>query len=408
MKNTIRLSTFLIASLFLFSGHLSAQFTNCDENGIDQTTEEPCVNTLVTSVPYLRVINDARSGGMGDNRLTVTPDANAIFYNSSKLAFVDRKFGFSGGYTPWLRSLDVKNVWLGSFSGYLSIDQSQTIGFSLRRFSLGNAQFTDQNGQPLNSDKPRESDFALSYNRLLGERFAAGITLKYIHSILANGLTVGGETIVPGKAVAGDISFTYKAPITDFTELTLAGAISNLGSKISYTESSIKDFIPTNLGIGGGVRFILGDGFWIHTALDINRLLVPTPPGGNPFSSENAGGGDSTIPDYIEQSVIAAALRSFGDAPGGFQEEMRENTYSLGAEVHLKYASIRLGHFNEHKLKGGRKYTTIGLGVNYRKYAALDFSYLWTHSEQRHPLDKTFRLSLLVNFVDTKPLVVFD
>jgi len=398
MKNIIRLTSFLIISL-LFSGISSAQ---CD----NLLTGNSC-NTIITSVPYVRIINDARSGGMGDNRLTVTPDANAIFYNSSKLAFVDRKFGFSGGFTPWLRSLGVKNVWLGTFSGYVSIDQSQTIGVSLRHFSLGTVFLTDQNGQPLGNSTPRETDFALSYNRQLSERFAAGLTLRYIHSSLADGYVIWGETIVPGKAVASDISFTYKAPIADFTELTLAGAISNLGSKISYTQSANKDFIPTNLGIGGGVRFILGDGLWIHTALDINRLLVPTPPL-DPFSPENAGGGDPTIPDYKEKSIIAAALGSFSDAPGGFKEEMQENNYSLGAEIHLKYASIRLGHFNEHKLKGGRKYSTIGLGANYGKYVALDFSYLWTHSEESNPLDKTFRLSLLVNFIDTKPPVVFD
>lgn len=400
MKNTITQTTFFIILLFLFSGTLSAQLGLCDQNGINQTTGQPCVNTIVTSVPYLRLITDARSGGMGDNRLTLTPDANAIFYNSSKLAFVDRKFGFAGGFTPWLRALGLKNVWLGNFSGYLSIDQSQTIGVSLRRFSLGTIQFTDENGQPLGSSKPFETDFALSYNRQLGEQFAAGLTLKYIYSKLADGQTVDGKAIMPGKAVASDISFTYRAPIANFAELTLAGVVSNLGSKIKYTESSIGDYIPANLGVGGGLRFIIADGFWIHTALDINRLLVPTPPGGDPFNPENAGGGNPDIPDYKEKSVMAAALGSFGDAPGGFKEEMQENTYSFGTEIHLKYASLRFGRFNEHKTKGNRKFLTYGIGANYDKYVALDFSCLIALTQERHPLDRTYRLSLLVNFME--------
>jgi len=400
MKNIIAQTAFFIIFSILFSSSLSAQLGLCDLDGINQATGQTCVNTIRTSVPYLRIINDARSGGMGDNRLTLTPDANAIFYNSSKLAFVDRKFGFSGTYTPWLRALGLKNVGLATFSGYVAIDQLQTVGLSLRRFSLGTIQFTDENGQPLGSDNPQEMDFALSYNRKLSERFAGGLTLRYIYSRLANGQTVQDEVIVPGTSVAGDISFTYKTPLGDFSELTVAGAINNLGSKISYTESGIGDFIPTNLGIGGGIRFILGDGFWIHTALDINRLLVPTPPGGNPFSEENAGGGDPNIPDYKEKSVIAAALGSFGDAPGGFEEEMRENTYSFGTEIHLKYASLRFGRFSEHRTKGNRKFITFGLGFNYDKFVAVDFSYLFPTTNQRSPLDRTLRCSLLVNFME--------
>jgi len=204
MKNTIRLTTFFIASLFLFSGHLSAQINSC----ITTPGWGSCVNTIVTSVPYLRIISDARSGGMGDNTLTTTSDANAIFYNSSKLAFVDRRFGFSANYTPWLRALGVENVWLGTFTGHLAIDELQTIGFSARRFSLGTVILTDENGQPLGSTQPREMDFALSYNRQLSKRFAAGLTFRYIHSSIAEGYVIGGEAVIPGTAMASDISFT--------------------------------------------------------------------------------------------------------------------------------------------------------------------------------------------------------
>jgi len=396
MKTLITRTVTVCTFLLFFFGTLSAQGNQCDEDGLNPSTGEPCVNTITTAVPYLRLTPDARSSGMGDIKLPSTPDVNAIYYNSSKLAFIDRKYGLSVSYMPWLKNLDLDNVWMGNLSGYARVDKLQTLGFSVRRFSLGTF-FANQGGQA-QEHKAFETDFAVSYNRLLGERFAGGLTLRYIYSKISEGQFVG-EMINPGTSIAGDISFTYKTPLSDFTELTLGGAITNLGSKIRYVESVGKDYLPTNLGIGGNVRFILGDDFWINTALDINRLLVPTPPGGNPFSTENNNSGNPNIPDYRERSVIAAAFLSFADAPGGFGEEMRENTYSLGGEIFFKYASLRVGYFHEHETKGTRRYLTYGFGLNYNKYVAIDFSYLNTLNKDE-PSPKTYHISVLVNFLD--------
>lgn len=399
MRNTISIIC-LFTILCLTSFMANAQINICDYNGINPITGQYCVNTIVTSVPFLRIAPDARSAGMGDVGIATSADANAMHFNSSKLAFADRKWGISPiNYTPWLRALGLTDVYHAYLSGYVRIGEMQTLGVSIRAFSLGTIQFTDENGQPLGTDNPFESELAISYNRKLSEKFALGLTLKSIYSKLANGQTVNNQTIVPGTSTAADISFIYQSPLSESFDLSVGGAIKNLGSKISYVEgSNRKDYIPTNLGIGSAVRWKFGEDHHLTFALDINRLLVPTPPGGNPFSSENNNSGDPTIPDYLEKSVLAAALGSFSDAPGGFSEEMRENTYSLGLEYHIKFFSARFGHFNEHRTKGNRKYLTGGIGFNYRKYAMLDFSYLFPATNQRNPLDNTFRCSLLLNF----------
>ncbi len=380
---------------------LQAQITaNCTEDGFDPITGQRCVNTIVTAVPFLRIIPDARSGAMGDVGIAISPDANAMHFNTSKLAFADKDLGISATYTPWLRALGLQDVYLAYLTGYKRIDDLQTVGVGLRYFSLGTIQFTDENGQPLGSDRPNEFELSLAYNRKLSEKFAAGLGLKYIYSRLANGQTVEDETITPGNSVAGDLSFTYRTPIQlgeGESMLTIGAAITNIGTKISYTKSANKDFIPTNLGIGAGLEYQIDEFNTINFALDLNRLLTPTPPSGDPLSPENDTDGDQ-IPDYKEKSIIAAALGSFGDAPGGFGEEMNEFTYSVGAEYwYDKQFAVRVGHFNEHKTKGNRKFFTVGLGLKYNIFG-LNFSYLVPTTNQRNPLDNTLRFSLLFDF----------
>ncbi len=391
MRNVIVGTIFFIAlCLLLIPCVLSAQVYPGNSYGIYRLTGQFYVYAIPTSVPYLGVTPDARSAGMGNAKLTSTPDANAIFYNSSKLAFADKKLGFATNTVPWYRQ-EVKNMRINTFSGYVRIDKSQTIGCFVRRFSLGDIRFLDGNGQPLESNKPFETDFALSYSRQLKERFAVGITLKYIYSKLAEGQTTLYQTIIPASALAGDISFTYKTPLSDFTELTIGSAITNLGPKISYAEGYVGNYMPTNLGVGTGVQFIFNDNFWMHTALDVNRLLVLSPPYSNNYID-----GYTPVPDYREASAISGIFRSFSDASGGFKEEMQENTYSLGMEIYYDSMLFRLGHFNEHKRKGNRKYMTFGIGVNYNKKFAFDFSFLKTVGKNKN-LDETFYISLLAN-----------
>ena len=247
MKGSIKAVTTIFALLLFWASTTNAQINECNEDGVNQVTGERCVNTIITAVPFLRIIPDARSGGMGDVGISISPDPNAMHFNASKLAFVDKDFGISATYTPWLRALGLQDVYLAYLSAYKRIDDLQSVGLGLRYFSLGNIQFTDENGQPLGSDRPNEFEISGAYARKLSDKFSAGLTLKFIYSKLANGQSVNGQEITPGTSVGGDISFTYMTPVklgSKKAQYTLGVAITNIGTKISYTNSVNKDFIP--------------------------------------------------------------------------------------------------------------------------------------------------------------------
>ncbi|MEM7102203.1 MAG: type IX secretion system outer membrane channel protein PorV [Bacteroidota bacterium] len=396
MKGSIKAVATVLALLLFWAPNTNAQINECNEDGINQVTGERCVNTIITAVPFLRIIPDARSGGMGDVGISISPDPNAMHFNASKLAFVDKDLGISATYTPWLRALGLQDVYLAYLSAYKRIDDLQTVGLSLRYFSLGNIQFTDENGQPLGSDRPNEFELAGAYARKLSDKFSAAITLKFIYSKLANGQSVNGQEITPGTSIAGDISFTYNTPIklgSKKAQYTLGVAISNIGTKVSYTNSVNKDFIPTNLGIGNTLEINFDDYNSIAISVDINKLLVPTP---DPLLTDNDP--QDGVPDYKQVSIIAGLFKSFGDAPGGFAEELNELMYSIGVEYwYDKQFAVRFGHYNESKTKGNRKFFTAGLGLKYSIFG-LNFSYLIPTSNQRNPLDNTLRFSLLFDF----------
>jgi len=181
MKNIIMKMSLVMAFFALISTHSTAQLNLlCDTTGMNEITGLPCVNTIVTSVPFLRIIPDARSGAMGDVGIAISPDANAMHFNTSKLAFADQELGVSATYTPWLRALGLQDVYLAYLSGYRRIDDLQTVGLGLRYFSLGTIQFTDENGQPLGTDRPNEFELALSYSRKLSDKFAVGLAMNWV------------------------------------------------------------------------------------------------------------------------------------------------------------------------------------------------------------------------------------
>ncbi|MEM6724839.1 MAG: type IX secretion system outer membrane channel protein PorV, partial [Bacteroidota bacterium] len=230
----------------------------------------------------------------------------------------------------------------------------------------------------------------------LGENLAVGLGLKFIYSRLASGQTVNGQEITPGTSVAGDLSLTWTKPLKlggNKANYVLGVAITNLGTKISYTNSVNRDFIPTNLGIGQALELNFDEFNKITFAVDINKLLVPTPD--ENLIDENPANG---VPDYKEVSLIAGVFSSFGDAPGGFTEELNELMYSIGVEYwYDNQFAVRVGHYNEHATKGNRKFFTVGLGLKYSIFG-LNFSYLVPTSNQRNPLDNTLRFSLLFDF----------
>ncbi len=365
-------------------------------NGYDPVTGEKCANAVTSAVPFLRIVADARGGAMGDAGIATSADPNGMHYNPSKLAFADKKVAISATYTPWMRNLGLQDVYLAYLTAYKKIDKLQTIGMSLRYFSLGNIEFTDNDGQSLGQGNPNEFEVEGAYARKLTDRFSAAIGAKFIYSNLANGQVVPGtgDEIKPGVAGAADLSMTYKAPV-NFTknksDFTLGVAISNLGSKITYTNSVQRDFIPTNLGVGLAWRFHLDDYNTLTFTSDFNKLLVPTPTPEIDLDGNN-------IPDYKELSSIRGVFKSFGDAPGGFKEELKEITVGAGAEYwYDDQFSVRMGYFYENYSKGNRKYFSVGLGVKYNIFG-LNFSYLVPTTNQRNPLDNTLRFSLLFDF----------
>jgi Type IX secretion system protein PorV len=355
----------------------------------------PCVNTIVTAMPFLRIVADARSGAMGDAGLATSADANSMHFNASKLVFADKDMGVGVTYTPWLRALGLNDVYLAYLSGYKAIDKRQAVGVSVRYFSLGQIDFTSESGQPEGSARPNEFEINVAYARKLSNEFSAGLGLKYIFSSLATGSTVGGNLIEPATGVAADISLTYKKAMMlneRKANLTVAGAITNIGPKVSYSNAAPiykRDYIPTNLGLGGALEMQLDDFNSLMVTADVNKLLVPTP---NRGIDEK---GEKGIEDYREYSNIEGMLVSFGDAKNGGQEELSELMYSAGLEYwYDKQFAVRAGYYSEAATKGNRQFLTLGLGLKYNVFG-LNFSYLVPTTQQRNPLDNTLRFSLL-------------
>jgi Type IX secretion system protein PorV len=366
-------------------------------------TGQPCGGTVQTAVPFLRINPDARSGAMGDVGIAISPDANALHFNASKLAMAKQNFGASLTYTPWLRNLGVNDIYLAYGTGYYQFGGKvkQAVGLGIRYFSLGSINWTDINGQPLGEGSPREFEIAGSYSRQLSANFAIGATGKFIYSNLATGQDAGGGTpITSGKAGAFDISGTYKKKMKmsgGTSELTIGGAITNFGSKITYLRAA--DFLPTNLGLGAAWDVPLDQYNSIVIAVDMNKLLVPTP---RPGDSTDTNG--DKIPDWRQKSLAKGVFGSFTDAPGGAGEEFKEINWSIGLEYwYDRQFAVRAGYFREDKTKGGRQYFTVGLGLKYN-VMGINLSYLVPTSSQRGPLDNTLRFSLLfdaASFKDT-------
>jgi hypothetical protein len=350
------------------------------------------INVVTTAVPFLRISPDARSGGMGDVGIATIPDANSIFWNLSKIPFAKDKSAIALTYTPWLKGLDLNDVYLVSAAGYHQIDELQAISASVRYFSLGNIQFTDNRGNDLQTYRPREFAIDAGYSRKLSDKLGLGVSLRYINSNLASGQSASGSTYKTGTAVAGDLSlFSDGSEGGTVSGFNWGVAISNLGSKISYTnDASEKDFIPANLGLGVAYVNVVDETSKVTFGLDVNKLLVPTPP---------AIGDSAGLVDYHTKGVVQSWFSSFGDAPGGFREELKEFQISVGGEyTYNDQFSLRLGYFYENPTKGDRQYFTVGAGLNYNVFG-LNFSYLIPSGNgvNRNPLSNTLRFSILFN-----------
>lgn len=340
------------------------------------------IRAITTAVPFLMIAPDSRSGALGDAGVAIADNANATHWNLSALAFTEKKSGFALNYTPWLRSL-IPDINLSYLSGFVNLgDRAGVIGGSLRYFSLGQIEFTDENAVKYGQSQANEFALDAGYTRLVTDNFSAGVQLRFIYSNLAANARAGGFETKPGTSVAGDINMLYNK---DFnmgpTPMNFRWGlnISNIGAKISYTNSNNKDFIPTNLRLGFLLKGNMDDYNSLGLTADFNKLLVPSE------------GGQS------DKSLIDGIFSSFGDAQGGFSEEMSEINISTGLEYwYNNLFAARAGFFFEDPAKGNRKFVTLGAGVKYKVFG-LDFAYL-ASLQQQHPLQNTLRFSLSFDF----------
>jgi len=349
-------------------------------------------NVITTPVDFLNISPDARSGAMGDAGVALSPDVNSQYWNASKLVWLDEPTNFSLSYSPWLRNI-VSDVSLANLNFAHKLDDRNTIGASLRYFNLGTLYLYDENQVSLGSSKPNEYSFDVSLSRKFGEKFSMGVTARYIHSNIIQGVFSGQQTNT-ANAVAADVSL-YSHSQSSSNIFAYGVNISNIGPKVSYTGNSQQYFLPTNLRVGVANTWLLEDDSRITLTADVNKLLVPTPPIRDANGNIISGTDDN-------RSVVSGIFGSFSDAPGGFSEEMQEISYATGAEVWFRdQFALRTGYFYENPNKGNRQFATFGAGIKLNN-VNIDLSYLVSVA-QYNPLSNTLRFTVGYNLVSTKP-----
>lgn len=382
--------TLIAILLATFASTGFAQLNNINDN-VDRLTGKVLDGNRIisTGVPLLLIAPDSRGGAMGDVGAASRPDANSIHWNAAKLSFMEKRAGISFTYTPWLREI-VSDIKLMYLSGYYRLDERNTLGASLTYFSLGSIDFFDEGGLQTGTYKPNEFAFDVAYSMKLSENLSMSLTGRYIRSDLTQGQNVGTTSTHAANAGAADLGLYYqnKIDLEMPSQYAFGVQISNLGSKISYSDNMESSFLPANLRIGGRYSMDFDQFNNLSVMADFNKLLVPTPPvydnEGNIFAGKDPNVG-----------VLQGAIQSFYDAPNGLKEELQEISMSLGLEYwYNKILAVRAGYFYEAKNKGARKYLTLGAGLRYN-VMGLDISYLIsTSSLNNNPLKNTLRVSL--------------
>lgn len=353
-------------------------------------------NSLIAAAPFLRITPGARIGGMGNAGVAVEADAHSAAINAASMAYLpEGSTGVGLTYTPWMRNL-VPDMNLSFLSGYRNLDGRNTIGASLRYFSMGSVNLTDDNSQELGTARPSEFAADITYARSFGKEFALGGSIRFINSSLFTGVTMSGVQTGAGRALAADISGIYRKEVMMFggpANWSVGVNVSNIGTKMSYSNTGQQYFLPTELKLGSAVAFI-GNESKLTLALDVNKLLIPTQPIYSPDGKIISGKDPN-------RSVPAGIFGSFNDAPGGFNEELREIGLSTGLELLYKDMMVfRAGYNYQDVQKGDGSYFTLGAGLRYQIYS-IDMSYLVT-SERSNPLANTLRFGLAVNFLPRK------
>lgn len=352
-------------------------------------------NPITTGVTSMGITPDARGASMGDLGVATDPDVNSQYWNPSKYAFAYSGAGVSLSYTPWLRKI-VNDIFLANLSGYWKIGSgdNQAVSASLRYFSLGEISNIDDQGNKLSSVNPFEMSVDVGYSRKLSEKFSMGVALRYIYSDLGYSEMSLQDESSGASAFAADISgyfTTYPVIGRNECQWSWGWNISNIGSKVSYNGGNDPAFLPTNLRIGTAFTFPLADYHNLTFAIDANKLLVPVKP--RLADYENQQEYEDALQKWKDESSISGIFKSFNDAPGGFKEELREITYSIGAEyAYNQQFFLRAGYYRENKYKGNRQYFGLGAGFALN-VLRLDAAYMIA-TAQNSPLDQTLRFTL--------------
>ena len=357
--------------------------------------EKDKFNPVSTAVNSLKIGPDARAGGLGDIGAATDPDVNSQAWNPAKYPFCISRAGIAVNYTPWLRKI-VNDIDLAYVAGYMRLGDYTAISSSLRYFSLGEVDA----GENM-SIKPYEMAFDIGVSRMLSENFSAAIALRYIRSDLSGNYS---DDTKPGNAFAADVAMYYNKYVVMGSrecQLGLGLNISNIGSKMKFGDENTY-FIPTNLSLGVNYLIPINEYNKIAFGLDLNKLLVPT----MPRQKDDESGEDyqqRLQKDYFDMSPITGIFKSFGDAPGGFSEELKEIQWSFGVEYTYNDKFIlRAGYHDEDKDKGNRKYFTVGAGFRMNVFS-IDAGYVLSTAAS-NPLDQTLRVSLAFDFDGIKDL----
>ena len=407
LRNSIHFLAAFLCFLLLPAGDAAAQLTP------GQAAQTVQINAITTAVPFLTIAPDSRSGALGDAGVALSPDGNSLHWNPAKMAFMEDDVEFTMSYAPWLREL-VDDMNLAYVSGVRKISPRQAFGGALRYFSLGNITFTDESGTTIRDFKPAEFSLDAGFSQRFTDRFGGGVTGRFINSNLTGGTNVLGANSKPGRSVAVDVGLFYTNPRAQLAGkkgvFNLGMNISNIGAKMSYTESADRDFIPANLRLGTAYELFVDEYNSLTFTLDANKLLVPTPP----ILDQESG--TEIVSGYDDNIGVATALvQSFYDAPGVvdfnddgtytlqpgsvLREELRE--YNLGGGMEYNYNDVfafRTGFFNEHYSKGNRQFITLGAGIKYTVFT-VDLSYLIS-TRLQNPLANTLRFTLRLQFAD--------
>lgn len=408
MKKNIQIISSAISAfmLMLNAGQANAQINPEEAASIVQ------LNTITTAVPFLMIAPDSRSGALGDAGVALSPDGNSLHWNPAKMAFIENELEMSLSYAPWLRAL-VDDMNLAYLTAVRQINKRQAYGLALRYFSLGNITFTDDVGTTIRDFQPAELSLDAGFSQKFTDKFSGGFAGRFVHSNLTGGTSVLGADSKPGISVAADVSIFYSNKYANWGSkkgaFNFGVNISNVGAKMSYTETADRDFIPANLRIGSAYTMEIDDYNDVTFTLDANKLLVPTAPVFHPATADIVSGYDPNV------GTATGIIQSFYDAPGVvtfnddgtyeiepgsvLKEELRE--INLGGGIEYNFADVfafRTGYFYEHYSKGNRQFVTMGAGLKYTVFT-IDLSYL-VSTTQQNPLANTLRFTLRMQFAD--------